>query len=81
MGLALAGAAAFTALSPDVGGTVRNVTAEVHVDPRGVIRTLDAEWVRSTDGRTFDFRFAVEEVGTSSVDRPDWVSEALNETG
>jgi hypothetical protein len=64
-----------------IGGTVRNVTAEVHVDPQGVIRALDAEWVRSTDGQAFTFRFTVEEVGTSSVDRPDWVPEALNETG
>jgi len=64
-----------------IGAAVRNVTAEVHVGPGGVIRTLDAEWVRSTDDRAFAFRFTVEEVGTSSVDRPDWVSEALNESG
>jgi hypothetical protein len=64
-----------------IGDILRNVTAEVHVDPQGVVRTLDAEWVRSTDDRRFHFRFTVEEVGTSSVDRPDWVPGALNESG
>lgn len=64
----------------DVGDAVRNVTAEVHVDPRGVVRTLDAAWVRNADARAFAFRFTVEEVGTSSIARPDWVPEALNET-
>jgi hypothetical protein len=63
-----------------IGGNLQNFSAEVHVDRRGVIHMLDAEWVRTMDDRQFEFQFTLEELGTSPVDRPDWVGEALDRT-
>ena len=63
-----------------IGGNYRNFTAEIHVDDSGVIHTFDAEYVRTFDDRSFEFHLTVEDLGRSSVDRPDWVEEGLSST-
>ena len=61
-----------------IGGNYRNFTAELHVDRSGVIHHLDAEYVRAMDDRQFDYEFTVTQVGTESLERPDWVAEGLD---
>jgi hypothetical protein len=63
------------------GGTLEGFTAELHIDRTGVIHSLEANWTRVRDDQSFEFRYAVEEIPRSSIERPDWVDEAMNSTG
>jgi len=62
---------------------LRNVTVRAVVEPDGLVRSLTAEYVRADgDGRTNVTRsFSYSDVGSTTVERPDWVMARWNETG
>lgn len=54
-----------------------NVT--LAVDDRGVVRAVNATVEAPSRDATMSYRLAVEEVGVTTVDEPDWLSEARDE--
>ncbi len=61
---------------------IRNLSAEVQIDPSGVVRWFSANYTRVTDSGTHDVRyeFDVRQIQVTSVERPAWVADARNGT-
>ena len=61
---------------------LRNVSVRAVVEPSGLIRSLNASYVR-TGARgpaNVTRSFAYSEVGSTTVERPDWVDREFNDT-
>lgn len=62
---------------------LRNVSLRAVVEPTGLIRSLNVSYVRmgARGPENITRSFAYSEVGTTTVERPDWVDREFNATG
>ena len=59
---------------------LRNVSLRAVVAPSGLIRTLNVSYYREADAANVTRSFAYSDVGSTTVERPDWVDDQWNET-
>jgi hypothetical protein len=71
-----------SAVPEELDVDVRSINATLLVGPDGVVRRLDLRAVGTTGGQSIEMRLAVstEDVGTTTVEQPDWLDEAQSRT-